>query len=172
MCGGEVMDLAGGKRRKRKTSALKGTKKVKCSRKSSGKKCILKKVCKVKNGKRVCKNKKLKRVIGTKLQVWRGTALKTRGGLKKSDLMKNKAGKIVSRKKSSRGKSRKSTSRILQMWRKAVKAAAKALGVKKGFVKPKKGTKLYSVAKKLFARLKAKAGIKSHARRSRRSTRR
>ncbi len=37
--------------------------------------------------------------IGSKIQVWHGTALQTAGGLKKSDLMKNKRGKIVSRKK-------------------------------------------------------------------------
>ncbi len=37
--------------------------------------------------------------IGTKAKVWHGTALKTSGGLFKSDLMKNKAGRIVSIKK-------------------------------------------------------------------------
>lgn len=37
--------------------------------------------------------------IGSKRQVWNGTAMCTAGGLKKSDLMKNKRGKIVSRKK-------------------------------------------------------------------------
>lgn len=38
--------------------------------------------------------------IGSKVQVWHGTAERTSGGLTKSDLMKNKRGKIVSRKKS------------------------------------------------------------------------
>jgi hypothetical protein len=37
--------------------------------------------------------------IGTRAQVWHGTAKKTSGGLTKSDLMKNKAGRIVSRSK-------------------------------------------------------------------------
>ena len=37
--------------------------------------------------------------IGTKLAVFRGTAMCTSGGLKKSDLMKNKRNKIVSKKK-------------------------------------------------------------------------
>jgi hypothetical protein len=37
--------------------------------------------------------------IGTRAQVWHGTAKKTSGGLTKSNLMKNKAGRIVSRAK-------------------------------------------------------------------------
>jgi hypothetical protein len=36
---------------------------------------------------------------GTRAQVWHGTARKTSGGLTKSDLMQNKAGRIVSRAK-------------------------------------------------------------------------
>lgn len=38
-------------------------------------------------------------LIGTRAQVWHGTAYKTAGGLKKDDLMQNKAGRIVSRAK-------------------------------------------------------------------------
>jgi hypothetical protein len=37
--------------------------------------------------------------IGTRAQVWHGTARKTSGGLTKKHLMKNKAGRIVSRAK-------------------------------------------------------------------------
>ena len=37
--------------------------------------------------------------IGTRAQVWHGTAFKTSGGLTKSALFQNKAGRIVSRKK-------------------------------------------------------------------------
>ncbi len=37
--------------------------------------------------------------IGTRAQVWHGTAKKTSGGLTKSDLMQNKSGRIVSRAK-------------------------------------------------------------------------
>ena len=36
---------------------------------------------------------------GTRAQVWHGTAKHTSGGLTKSDLMQNKAGRIVSRAK-------------------------------------------------------------------------
>ena len=38
-------------------------------------------------------------LIGTRAQVWHGTAYKTTGGLCKHDLMQNKAGRIVSKAK-------------------------------------------------------------------------
>jgi len=38
-------------------------------------------------------------LIGTRAQVWHGTAYKTTGGLTHSDLMKNKSGRIVSKAK-------------------------------------------------------------------------
>ena len=38
-------------------------------------------------------------LIGTRAQVWHGTAYKTNGGLKKSDLFQNKNGRIVSKAK-------------------------------------------------------------------------
>ena len=41
--------------------------------------------------------------VGTKAQVFHGTAKHTSGGLKKSDLMKTKAGRIVSKKKHAQG---------------------------------------------------------------------
>tara|TARA_B110000971_G_scaffold218870_1_gene258602 strand:+ start:565 stop:915 length:351 start_codon:yes stop_codon:yes gene_type:complete len=39
------------------------------------------------------------RTIGSRAEVWHGTVKKTSGGLTKSHLMKNKHGRIVSRKK-------------------------------------------------------------------------
>ena len=42
--------------------------------------------------------------IGTRAQVWHKTAKKTSGGLNKNDLMKNKHGRIVSRRKHKTGK--------------------------------------------------------------------
>lgn len=36
-------------------------------------------------------------LVGTRAQVWHGTAHKTSGGLVKSDLIQNKAGRIVSK---------------------------------------------------------------------------
>ncbi len=43
-------------------------------------------------------------VVGSKAQVWHGTADKTSGGLTKKDLMKNKHGRIISRRKHALGK--------------------------------------------------------------------
>ena len=47
-----------------------------------------------------------KQTVGSKLQVYNGSAKKTSGGLKKEDLMKNKRGRIVSRKQHALGKLR------------------------------------------------------------------
>ena len=47
------------------------------------------------------------RKVGSRAQVMRGTAEKTKGGLTKASLKYNKAGRIVSRKKSSTMKRRR-----------------------------------------------------------------
>merc|ERR1712243_368810 len=57
-----------------------------------------------------------------KSQFWTGRKVKTGGGLKKSDLKKNKNGKLVSKKMSERSSKTK--------FPKAVMAARKALGIK------------------------------------------
>merc|ERR1719211_697234 len=64
-----------------------------------------------------------------KVSVYKGTKAKTSGGLKKSDLKKNKAGKIVSVKASNRAKNSKNGKKIIA-WAAATKAARKALGIK------------------------------------------
>jgi hypothetical protein len=51
------------------------------------------------NGKYVVQGKSYEMLIGTRAQVWHGTAYKTSGGLTKSDLLQNKNGRIVSRAK-------------------------------------------------------------------------
>lgn len=51
------------------------------------------------NGKYSVKGHTYEMLIGTRAQVWHGTAHKTAGGLKKSDLLQNKAGRIVSKAK-------------------------------------------------------------------------
>jgi hypothetical protein len=66
--------------------------------------------------------------------------------LKKSDLAKNKVGRIVCKKASENGK--KAYSRI-QPWNTAVRLARMALGVK-GFKAVKKGTPLYTKAKSIY----------------------
>ncbi len=43
------------------------------------------------------------RKVGTKAQVFHGTALKTAGGLTRKELMKTKSGRIVSKKKHAAG---------------------------------------------------------------------
>lgn len=48
-----------------------------------------------------------KKTIGSRAEVFHGTAKKTSGGLMKKDLKKNKAGKIVSKKMSDRAKKEK-----------------------------------------------------------------
>ena len=42
--------------------------------------------------------------VGSKAQVWHGTAKHTSGGLRKTDLMKTRKGRIVSKKKHAAGK--------------------------------------------------------------------
>merc|ERR1719223_247604 len=60
--------------------------------------------------------------VGRKWQVLKGTKVKTVGGLNKTDLTKNKAGKVVSKKASAAGKRNK--------WIIAANKARKALGIK------------------------------------------
>merc|ERR1712187_248075 len=83
-----------------------------------------------------------------KSAVFQGRKSKTSGGLKASDLVKSKSGKIVSKKASAIAKKKFQGSK-LQKWCKAVQAARKALGVK-GFVACKKGSALYNKAKSLL----------------------
>lgn len=46
----------------------------------------------------------IEQTVGSKAQVFHGTAKHTSGGLEKKDLVKNKHGRIVSRKKMAAGK--------------------------------------------------------------------
>ena len=59
------------------------------------------------NGKYQVGGKSYQVLVGSRVQVWNGTAQKTgygKKGLKRSDLIKNKWGRIVSRKKHVKGK--------------------------------------------------------------------
>ena len=78
--------------------------------------------------------------------VFRGNKEATLSGLTKANLMRNKNGKIVSKKMSANGK--KSYS-FIKGWTLAVTKARKALGVK-GFLAVKKGTPLYKKAKEFY----------------------
>merc|ERR1712146_708041 len=79
--------------------------------------------------------------------VLRGSKAKTSGGLTKADLMKNKSGKVVSKKKNAAGKK---AYRFLRNWTMAVQKARKALNLK-GFVaingRTAQGKALYAKAK-------------------------
>merc|ERR1711924_256668 len=80
-----------------------------------------------------------------KAVVFRGSKEKTVGGLTSSDLIKNKYGKIVSKKRSLFAKK----NNFIKGWTTAVQKARKALGLK-GFVEIKKGSPLYKKAKELY----------------------
>merc|ERR1719221_2160472 len=77
-----------------------------------------------------------------KVQVYKGAKLKTKGGLKKEDLVKSKGGKVVSAKKSQQGKDSK--------WAKATIQARAAKGYT-GFKAIKKGGSFYEKAKEFMA---------------------
>merc|ERR1719277_1839070 len=83
-----------------------------------------------------------------KSSVFKGSKVKTSGGLKKTDLMKNKSGKIVSKKASAAAKKKKSYKKIMA-WSSALAKARKQLGLKK-FVPCKKGSALYKATKALY----------------------
>merc|ERR1712087_922897 len=84
--------------------------------------------------------------------VFRGSKVKTKGGLKKENLKKSKTGKVVSKKASDRSKKAFAGS-AFQKWGKAVQAAKKALNLK-GFIivggKSVQGRALYAKAKALY----------------------
>ncbi len=82
-------------------------------------------------------------VVGTRAQVFHGTADKTSGGLDKSDLM-IKEGRIISKAQSAAGKANPG----LKKWRTAVK---KAGGYKAGEFVPVAG-KVLAKARKIFAK--------------------
>merc|ERR1711942_564050 len=100
--------------------------------------------------------KKAKRVSkiakgrGAKARVFAGKKVKTSGGLKKSSLIRNKHGRVVSKKAHAHGKK---AYKNVQKFANAVKAARKALGIK-GFVpiggKTAKGQALLKKARSLY----------------------
>merc|ERR1712224_8851 len=76
-----------------------------------------------------------------KRHAFAGKISKTKTGLSKTDLVMNKNGRVVSKKKSSLGKK--------SPWIAAVQKARKELKIK-GFSAIKKGTPLYKKAKELY----------------------
>merc|ERR1711937_1017919 len=84
---------------------------------------------------------KIARGSFSKVLVLRGSKEKTIGGLSAKDLVKNKRGRVVSKKQNARGNK--------NPWMKAVVQARKALKIT-GFAAAKKGTPLYAKAKEFF----------------------
>merc|ERR1719211_944649 len=115
-------------------------KSMKKSTKKGGKKKKAKKVSKVAKGR------------GAKARVFKGSKARTSGGLKKSDLTRNKNGKVVSKKASALGKKTYQKNGIAK-WIKAVQTAKKSLGIKGMQViggKTAKGQALLKKARSLF----------------------
>ena len=128
-------------RKAAKKAAKKATKKaVKKSTKKKAKKPKKAKKTKKRKAKRVSTIAKGRMA---KSQVLKGRKAKTVGGLKASDLKKNKHGKVVSKKQSA------AAMKKLGGWLAAVAKARKALGCK-GFVAIKKGSALYNKAKGFY----------------------
>merc|ERR1712183_638045 len=102
--------------------------------------------------KKAMKKSKIAKGRLAKSSVFRGTKEKTVGGLTKDKLVKNKRGKIVSKKKSAANKKRWAGSK-LAAWSKACSQARKALGIK-GFAavggKSAQGKALYAKAKAIY----------------------
>merc|ERR1719243_366463 len=101
------------------------------------------KAMKAMKAKRVSKVAKGKRM---KVSVFLGGKEKTYTGLKKSDLMKSKTGKVVTKKSHAAGKK---AYKHIKAWTEAVQKARKELGVK-GFVAVKKGSALYKKAREFY----------------------
>merc|ERR1712224_381248 len=98
---------------------------------------------------RAMKKKAVSKIAKGKLArsvVFHGTKDKTYTGLTKSDLIKNKRGKIVTKKSVAAGKKAYAN---IKGWTVACQKARKALGIK-GFVAIKKGSALYKKAKELY----------------------
>merc|ERR1719419_493746 len=88
-------------------------------------------------------------IRGTRNQVFRGSRLKVKTtGQTKKDLMKNKRGKVVSKKAHAKGRKIYKKNGI-DKWTSAFMEARKNLGVT-GFQAIKKGTKLYNETKKIY----------------------
>lgn len=87
---------------------------------------------------------------GTKAEVYHGTAHRTTGGLKRSDL-KKKDGRIISKAKSAAAKKNPGLSKFLQ----ALAVYKKTAGIPNGtfFPTPKKGTAEYDKIMEIYQHL-------------------
>merc|ERR1719272_2570249 len=107
----------------------------------------MKKAMKAMKKKKAMKVSKIAKGKYSKSAVLRGKKEKTTGGLNKGDLMKNKKGKVISKKAHAKGKK---AFQHIKAWTVAVQKARKELGCK-GFVAIKKGSALYKRAKEIHS---------------------
>lgn len=109
------------------------------------------------------KGHKYSKVIGTRAEVWHGTAHKTAGGLTKSHLMKNKAGRIVSKAKHMTAKKEKRLLNAGYGTQKgkfgAVKLNAKSRKSRKGSKKMRGGNQLYALSPSTISGIKGTSGV-------------
>lgn len=93
--------------------------------------------------------------VGSRAQVWHGTAEKTSGGLKKKDLTVNKRGAIVSKKKQALGRKLYSKKSIKDAFKKQQKLMkSDPIGFRAGRVKKTAKSKSKSKKKKTAGRKK------------------
>merc|ERR1719478_1847804 len=106
----------------------------------AGKAMRVMKAAKAMKAKKATKISKVAKGKRAKASVFSGRKEKTTSGLKKTDLVKSKSGKMVAKKR---------YASTIGKWTAAVTKARKALGVK-GFVAVKKGSALYNKAKSFY----------------------
>ncbi len=80
------------------------------------------------------------------VRLWNGSRHHTNSGHSKSHLMKNKTGKVVTKKSHAAGRR---AYKNIRGWTQAVSKARKALGIT-GFCAVKKGTALYKKAREFY----------------------
>jgi hypothetical protein len=111
---------------------MKASMKSAAMKKTVMKKKVMRKVMKVtkatKSMKKAMKISTIARGKRARASVFRGTKEKTASGMTKASLVKNKRGKIVSKKAQAAG--RKKFAANLSAWNKAVMAARRELGIK------------------------------------------
>lgn len=139
---GSMSGPTGKAMKKHKASVSTPRRSMKLAMKGSSMKLAMKAMKVKKTMKKAMKKSK----IGSYAQVLKGLKLKTKGGLPAGALMKNKNGKVVSRKQHAHGQKKYEVN--LAKWVNACIAARKELGLT-GFVAVRKGSEFYNRAKAL-----------------------
>ena len=103
----------------------------------------MKRVDKKPDGKYHIKSNVFDMLIGSRAQVWHGTAYKTSGALTKKDLMMNKHGRIVSKAKSATAKKEKRLEKAGYFTKKGTFGAIKKTLKSKKKSKKKRQSKKY-----------------------------